>query len=56
MSFLTLLYPRAMQWTGLASGFGAADYGILSWILTAFAVGVALSGVRDLVASRRLHG
>jgi hypothetical protein len=53
--FLTLLYPHAAQWTRLASGLGAADYGTLSWILTAFAAGVALSGIRDLVASRRLR-
>jgi hypothetical protein len=52
--FLTLLYPHAVEWTKLASGFGAADYGILSWVLTSFAVGVAASGVRDYVASGRL--
>jgi hypothetical protein len=52
--FLALLFPHAVGWTKLASGFGAADYGMISWILTVFAAGVAASGVRDLVASSRL--
>jgi len=51
--FLTLLFPHAVGWGRLASGFGAADYGALSWILTLFAAGVFASGVRDLVASSR---
>jgi hypothetical protein len=52
--FLTLLYPHAAGWWKLNSGFGAADYGIQSWVLTFFAAGVFASGVRDLAASRRL--
>ena len=52
--FLALLYPHAAGWTKLASGFGAADYGMVSWILTLFAAGVLASGVRDLVASSKL--
>jgi hypothetical protein len=52
--FLALLFPHARSWTRLASGFGAADYGAVSWILTSFAAGVLASGVRDLAASRRL--
>ena len=31
------------------------NYGIVSWILTIFAAGVFLSGLRDLHASRRLR-
>ena len=50
--FLALLYPHATQWLRLSSGFGGADYGILSWVLTFFAVGVFASGVRDLAAAR----
>ncbi|HTM50428.1 MAG TPA: hypothetical protein VL285_17160 [Bryobacteraceae bacterium] len=50
--FLALLYPHAAQWWRLDSGFGAADYGALSWALTVFAAGVLASGVRDLAASR----
>jgi hypothetical protein len=52
--FLALLYPHAVQWSRLASGFGAAGYGVLSWILTLFAGAVLASGARDLAASRRL--
>jgi hypothetical protein len=53
--FLSLLYPHAVQWQRLDSGFGMADYGILSWVLTLFAAGVFCSGVRDLVASRSVR-
>jgi len=52
--FLSLLYPHAVQWSRLNAGFGPADYGAMSWILTAFAVGVLCSGVRDLLSSARL--
>jgi len=44
--FLALLFPHARSRTRLASGFGAAGYGPLSWILTAFAL-------RVLARSRR---
>jgi len=52
--FLTLLFPYAVAWWKLDSGFDAANYGAISWILTIFAAGVLASGVRDLVASRKL--
>lgn len=52
--FLALLYPQAVEWAKLDSGFGLVNYGVISWILTFLALGVFLSGVRDLVASRRL--
>jgi hypothetical protein len=52
--FLALLYPHAAGWARLVSGFGSAEYGAISWILTLFAVGVLASGVRDLAASSRL--
>jgi uncharacterized protein len=51
--FLAELYPHAARWAKLGSGFGPADYGLLSWILTVYAVGVFASGLRDLAASRR---
>jgi uncharacterized protein len=50
--FLALLYPHASGWQRLSSGFGAADYGILSWVLTLFAAGVFASGIRDLASTR----
>jgi uncharacterized protein len=52
--FLTLLYPNASVWVRLPSGFDTVNYGPVSWILTVFAVGVFASGIRDLVASRKL--
>jgi hypothetical protein len=52
--FLALLFPHAVEWGRLASGFGGADYGAISWILTLFAAGVLASGVRDLAARSRL--
>jgi hypothetical protein len=52
--FLTMLYPHAAGWARLAIGFGSADYGVVSWVLTLFAIGVLASGVRDLAASRKL--
>jgi hypothetical protein len=54
--FLALLYPNAAVWAHLASGFESANYGVISWILSVFAVGVFLSGIRDLVASSKLTG
>lgn len=50
--FLALLYPQAAHWAKLNAKFGAANYGGLSWVLTAFAIGVLASGIRDLAASR----
>jgi hypothetical protein len=52
--FLSLLYPHAVRWWALGSGFGPADYGVVSWILTFFAAGVFASGLRDLTAGRKL--
>ena len=52
--FLALLYPYAAQWARLDSGFGGANYGIVSLVLTVFALGVFTSGIRDLAASRKL--
>jgi uncharacterized protein len=49
--FLALLFPNAAGWLGAPTGFVPASYGALSWILSAFAFGVGLSGVRDLTAS-----
>jgi uncharacterized protein len=51
--FLTLLFPHALQWSKLTIGFGHANYGVLSWALTMFAIGVFGSGVRDIAASRK---
>ena len=52
--FLAVFFPHAVEWQRLGSGFGAADYGLLSWVLTLYAAGVLTSGIRDLLAARRL--
>lgn len=52
-AFLANLGPAVITWWKAPTGFGKADYGIMSWIMTAFAVGVLLSGIRDLLASRK---
>lgn len=53
--FVALLFPQAVGWAQAPTGFVAASYGPLSWILTAFALGVVSSGIRDTVASHALH-
>ena len=52
--FLALFFPHAASWWKTESGFSTVNYGILSWVLTFFAIGVFSSGLRDLAASRRL--
>jgi hypothetical protein len=54
--FLALLYPNAVLWFHLEPGFGSASYGPISWILSVFSVGVTSSGIRDLIASKKLAG
>lgn len=53
-AFLANLLPEMWRWSAQATGLVAVEYGTLSWIMTLFAVGVFLSGVRDLVASFKL--
>jgi hypothetical protein len=50
-TFLATLAPHLLEWAGRPTGFGRAEYGLLSWVLSVMAVGVFLSGVRDLAAS-----
>ena len=55
-AFLVLLYPNAANWWKTEPGFQRVDYGLQSWVLTIFAIGVFSSGLRDFAASRRLSG
>jgi len=48
------LYPHAAGWAKLESGFAESDHGVISRILTVYAVGVFASGVRDPAASGKL--
>lgn len=49
-AFLANLLPQMHVWSLRATNFVPADYGIISWIMTLFAVGVFFSGIRDLAA------
>jgi hypothetical protein len=50
-AFLYTLVPELWAWSGLPSGLVTINRGLVSWVLTAFALGVAGSGLRDLRAS-----
>lgn len=52
--FVTLLYPNAVGWFSEPSALQTASYGWQSWTLSTFALGVGLSGIRDLAASQQL--
>lgn len=53
--FLAYLVPDLTKWSTRPTGFGSAYHGIPAWILSLIALGVFISGVRDLVASFREH-
>jgi hypothetical protein len=50
-AFLANLIPQLVRWSASPTEFAPANYGAVSWLLTAMASGVFLSGVRDLMAS-----
>lgn len=52
-AFLANLVPRLIAWSDLPTAFAPADYGVMSWLMTAMSFGVFASGVRDLLASLR---
>ena len=52
-AFLALLVPEMWRWSAEPTGFGRSYHGFPALVLSALAVGVLLSGVRDLVASIR---
>ena len=52
--FVALLFPHAVGWLGAPAGLEHAYYGWMTWVLTAFAIGVGLSGIRDVIASSAL--
>ncbi|WP_162938219.1 TIGR01777 family oxidoreductase [Kiloniella sp. EL199] len=51
---LILLLPILWGWSLEASSIKAADYGVLSWVMTLYAIGVFLWGVRDFYAVIKL--
>jgi hypothetical protein len=50
-AFLAYLAPEMWRWSQLPVGFGTAYHGFPGWVLSLVALGVFVSGVRDLVAS-----
>src|SRR3954462_2039455 len=50
-AFLAFLVPQMIAWSALASGFGPSYHGFPAWLLLVLALGVFVSGVRDLIAS-----
>jgi hypothetical protein len=57
-AFLAYLIPEMRLWLRLDTGFGGAYHGFPAWMLLVLAIGVFVSGVRDLIASasRPAHG
>ena len=54
-AFLANLVPQLILWSSGPSEFMPVSYGVVSWLMTAMAVGVFASGIRDLAASRAAH-
>ncbi len=54
-ALLALLVPYAASWLHDPTAFVRADYGVLSWALSLFALGVAGSGLRDVLAANRVR-
>jgi len=52
-AFLAFLIPEMLKWSEEPTGFGAKYHGFPAWMLLLIAIGVFLSGVRDLLASYR---
>ena len=52
-AFLAFLIPEMIEWSTLATGFGASYHGFPAWMLLVLAAGVLASGIRDLIASMR---
>ena len=47
-------WGQVVRWMSRPTGFAPVEHTPISWLLAAMGVGVLLSGVRDLLASRRL--
>lgn len=52
-AFLAYLVPQMWHWFHLPTGFTPKYHGFPAWVLTIVAAGVFVSGVRDLLASRK---
>ena len=54
-TLLALLAPYAAAWLHDPTAFVRTDHGLVSWALSLFALGVAGSGLRDVLAARALQ-
>jgi len=50
-AFLARLLPEIVRWSRLPSGFLFQDHGLLSWLVSSMALGVFVSGLRDIFAA-----
>ena len=50
-AFLAYLLPEIWRWLAQPTAFAWHPYGPMAWLFSAMAIGVALSGMRDLGAS-----
>lgn len=50
-AFLALFIPEILVWFARPSAIAPTSFGLWSWLMTAMALGVTASGVRDLAAS-----
>jgi len=53
-AFAAVLLPELLRWSRSGTEFGHADYGLLSWLMSAMAAGVLAAGIRDISAAARL--
>jgi hypothetical protein len=53
-AIITVLYPLLREWGARPTGFVARDFGVLSWIISLFALSALAWAVRDTLAWRRL--
>ncbi len=52
--FIAIVSPELIRWFELPTELVATDYGLWSWVLTVFSVGVFFWGVRDMCAVIKL--
>lgn len=52
-AFLAYLVPEMVKWAKEPAGFGPKYHGFPAWMLLLLAIGVFISGVRDMIASLR---
>lgn len=50
-AFLAHLLPQVLEWSRQPTALSSVQLGGLSWVLSFFALGVFLSGIRDVMAS-----